>query len=101
MILVYTTFSDFDEAEKIIKVLLQEKLIACANVREHKAFYTWHGKLNIDDEIGAILKTKEENWIKVKEKIKQLHSYETPVILKIKVEDLNDEAKKWLDEVVI
>ncbi|HHI01088.1 MAG TPA: divalent cation tolerance protein CutA, partial [Thermococcus litoralis] len=44
MILVYTTFPDWESAERITKELLERKLIACANLREHKAFYWWEGK---------------------------------------------------------
>lgn len=44
MILVYTTFPpDWESAERIVKALLERKLIACANLREHRAFTPGRG----------------------------------------------------------
>ena len=45
MIVVYTTFPDCESAEKVIRALLEKRLIACANLREHKALYWWEGKI--------------------------------------------------------
>ncbi len=94
---IYTTFPDKKETEKIISVLLGEKLIACANIFPMESFYTWKWKVENEKEIVAFLKTKEENWEKVKEKIEQLHSYEVPCILKFQI-DGNWEYKNWMLE---
>ncbi|RLF90709.1 divalent-cation tolerance protein CutA [Thermococci archaeon] len=98
MIIVYTTFPDWESAEKIVKTLLEERLIACANLREHKALYWWQGKIEEDKEVGAILKTKDELWDELRRRLKELHPYTVPVIIKIKVEDVNEEYLKWLVE---
>ncbi|AEC52429.1 periplasmic divalent cation tolerance protein CutA [Pyrococcus sp. NA2] len=98
MIIVYTTFPDWDSAEKVTKKLLEERLIACANLREHKAFYWWQGKIEEDREIGAIFKTREELWEEVKERIKELHPYTVPAIIRIDVKDVNEDYLKWLIE---
>jgi periplasmic divalent cation tolerance protein len=100
MIVVYTTFPDWESAEKVVKALLERKLIACANLREHKALYWWEGKIEEDNEIGAILKTDDDKWEEVKKVIKELHPYTTPLIMKMDVEDVNDEYIKWLKDVV-
>ncbi|WP_423792717.1 divalent-cation tolerance protein CutA [Methanocaldococcus indicus] len=100
MILIYTTFPDLESAKKVVKLLLEKKLIGCANIREHKALYWWEGKIEEDDEIGVIIKTKNEKWEEVKKVIKENHPYSTPLIMKIDVDDVNIEYLKWLDEVV-
>jgi periplasmic divalent cation tolerance protein len=100
MIVVYTTFPDWESAKKVIRALLEKRLIACANLREHKALYWWEGKIEEDDEIGAILKTDDDKWEELKEVIKELHPYSTPLIMKIDVKDVNDEYIKWLKDVV-
>ncbi|AAL81155.1 divalent-cation tolerance protein CutA [Pyrococcus furiosus DSM 3638] len=98
MIIIYTTFPTWESAEKVTKALLEERLVACANLREHKAFYWWQGKIEEDNEIGVILKTREDLWEEVKKRIKELHPYTVPAIIKINVEDVNEEYLKWLLE---
>lgn len=99
MILVYTTFPDWESAERITKKLLERKLIACANLREHKAFYWWQGKIEEDSEIGAVLKTKVDLWSELKEALRELHPYSVPAIIRIDVDHVNKEYLEWLLEV--
>ncbi|WP_048165897.1 divalent-cation tolerance protein CutA [Palaeococcus pacificus] len=99
MVLIYTTFPDWESAERITKHLLKEKLIACANLREHKAFYWWKGEIQEDSEVGAVLKTRIDHWKKVKEVIKEMHPYDVPVIVRIDVDKVNEEYLQWLIDV--
>lgn len=50
-------------------------------------------------EVVAILKTKKENWQKVKTQIKKLHPYEVPCVIKINVEG-NKEYVEWVKRIV-
>ncbi|NJE29952.1 divalent-cation tolerance protein CutA [Thermococcus sp. 18S1] len=100
MILVYTTFPDWESAERVVKALLERKLIACANLREHKAFYWWQGKIEEDKEVGAILKTEVEKWRELRDAIKEMHPYEVPLIARIEVDKVNDEYAEWLEKVL-
>lgn len=43
-----------------------------------QAFYWWEGKIEEDKEVGAILKTREDLWEELKERIKELHPYDVP-----------------------
>ncbi|NJD98489.1 divalent-cation tolerance protein CutA [Thermococcus sp. LS1] len=100
MIFVYTTFPDWESAEKTVKTLLEKKLIACANLREHKAFYWWEGKIEEDNEVGALLKTDVSKWKELRETIKELHPHTVPLIARIDVDKVNGEYAKWLEEVL-
>ncbi|ASA78112.1 divalent-cation tolerance protein CutA [Thermococcus sp. 5-4] len=100
MVLVYTTFPDWDSAERIVKALLERKLIACANLREHKALYWWEEKIEEGAEVGAILKTEVEKWKELREAIKEMHPYEVPVIARIEVDKVNGEYLEWLEKVL-
>lgn len=99
MILIYTTFPDRESAEKIVRELLEQRLIACANLREHKAFYWWEGKIEEGQEIGAVLKTKVELWGELKDALKKLHPYSVPAIIRIDADSVNKEYLAWLFEV--
>jgi len=79
--------------------LLNEKLVACANILPSKSLYFWQGKLNKETESILILKTTKEKATVVEKQIKELHSYELPCILKIEGK-ANEEFEKWVAEVV-
>jgi periplasmic divalent cation tolerance protein len=100
MTLVYITCKDKEEARKISKALLEKKLIACSNMFPIESMYWWKGKIEEDNEVVILAKTKEKNYEKIKEEVKKLHSYEVPCILKLSSE-ANIDYDKWVDEVVM
>jgi len=97
MKLVYITCKDKHEAVKISKLLLDNKLAACTNFFPISSMYWWEGKLNNDDEFVVIAKTKAENYDKIKEEVKKVHSYDIPCILCFDA-DANEEYVKWVDD---
>ncbi|MBI4141697.1 divalent-cation tolerance protein CutA [Candidatus Woesearchaeota archaeon] len=97
MIIVYTPCKDEKEAEKIAEALLNEKLVACANILPSKSLYFWQGKLQKENEAILILKTTKEKFTAAEKKIKELHSYELPCILKIEGK-ANEEFEKWVEK---
>jgi len=99
MVIVYTTFPDMESARKIVRALLEKKLIACANLREHEAYYWWEGKIEEGKEVGAILKTKIDNWKAVREFLQKNHPYSTPAIIRLDVDRVNREYLEWLLDV--
>ncbi len=96
-IAVYITYKDKEEAEKIVRYLLEKKIIVCGNIFPIKSFYLWKGKIENADEFVSIVKTKNENLEKLEKEVKRLHSYEVPCIIKIDV-DANEEFEEWINE---
>ena len=96
--MIYATHTDKKEAEKIVSGLLEERLIACANLYPISSMYTWKGKVNKEAEIVTILKTKQNNWNKIKEYIKKHHSYEVPCIINMGEMEPNEEFMKWVKD---
>jgi len=84
-----------EEAEKIAKHLLQQKMIACVNYFPIKSSYWRKWNIESSEEIVSLLKTKSNNWEKVKKEIETIHPYETPCIIKINVE-ANDKYESWI-----
>ncbi|MBI3290972.1 divalent-cation tolerance protein CutA [Candidatus Falkowbacteria bacterium] len=98
-ITVYTTNKDLAEAKKIANVLLKKKLIACANFFPIKSMYWWRGKIQNDSEVISLLKTRKENWTKVRDAIKKMHSYKVPCIEKFFV-SANKDYEDWVKKEV-
>ena len=99
MTIIYITCKDNKEAKKISKVLLEKRLIACSNIFPIESMYWWKGKIEEDNEVVIIAKTKDNNYSKIKKEVKKIHSYDVPCILKIDAE-ANEEYAKWVDEEV-
>lgn len=97
IILVYVTHSNLNDAKKIVAKLIEKKLIACANFFPITSSYFWNNKVNNSKEVVSLLKTKKENWLKVKKEIKKLHKYDTPCIIKIDVK-ANKEFENWINK---
>ena len=94
---IYVTHKNLEDAQKIASHLLQKKLIACANFFPITGSYCWKGKIENSEEIVSFLKTRKENWEKVKSEIKKIHPYETPCIMKINVE-ANEDYESWIND---
>ena len=96
LIIIYTTHPNKEEAKKVVNTLLEKKLIACANFLTTESYFNWKGARQEVNEVIALLKTREENWEKVKEQIIKLHSYDTPCVIKLPVES-NEGFEKWVE----
>lgn len=95
-IIIYSTFKNKVEADKIVKGLLDKKLIACANYLNIESKYFWKDKIVSTKEIATYLKTKKENWNKVKKYIEENHSYEIPCVIKMNEVEANKSYSEWI-----
>ena len=94
----YITTSGEKEAEKIADMLLEKRLIACANMFPIKSKYWWKGKIEKSNEFMLICKTKSDKSKKIIEEVKKIHSYDIPCINFIPIEKGNLDFLKWIDE---
>lgn len=79
--LVRCSFSAKDEALSVSRTLLEEKLIACANISDPAtALYHWENMLQQESETITLFKTTEAKITQVMSRIKMLHSYQIPSI---------------------
>jgi len=76
-----TTVANKDDAAKLAKLLLSEKLAACVQVMPIESFYTWKGDTANEAELLLLIKTKAALFDKAIKTIKSAHPYETPEIV--------------------
>lgn len=95
MLMIYVTHPNEEHAKTIIKALLDERLIACANSMPVDTLSLWKGNCEENKEIVTILKTHESLWEKIQERITELHSYDVPCIIKIPV-SANEAFESWI-----
>ena len=85
-VMLYVTHKTMEVATKLVNTLLEDKMIACANYFPIQSSYWWNGEIENSNEIVSIIKTKKENWEKVRAKIEEIHPYDIPCIIKINAE---------------
>ncbi|MBI5347140.1 MAG: divalent-cation tolerance protein CutA [Candidatus Aenigmarchaeota archaeon] len=97
MKLVYITAAT-DEAEKISKMLVKERLVACVNMFPIKSCFRWKGKIEKAEEIAIIAKTSDKKASAAICRVKELHSYEVPCVVAVDVKAGNKDFLKWIEE---
>lgn len=80
--IVYSMFANRDEALSVARTLLDERLIACANLLGGiESLYRWEGTLQQENELMLLVKTSAAQRETVIARIKSLHPYELPCIV--------------------
>jgi len=100
-IVVFITAGDSEEAGRIARGLLEQRLAACVNiVGGVDSRYWWRGQLDEAKESLLIVKTKGRLLPEVMASVKKLHSYEVPEIIALPVIGGSDAYLDWLDREV-
>lgn len=99
--IVLTTAGSEDEARKIARHLVEQKLAACVNIiPQIESIYRWQDKVESAREWLLLIKTTAEGFAAVRDAIRELHSYEVPECVVIAVEDGSAEYLEWLADSV-
>lgn len=97
-ILLYVTVKNKREALEIAKILLEEKLIACANITSPvTSVYAWEGDVQSQSEVLMLLKTTVDLQDQAILRVAALHSYECPCITALPVEAAYAPFARWID----
>ena len=98
-ILVLVSTKDVAEAKKIARILLENKLIACANILPKiESLYFWDGKVAEETESFVLLKTSSDCFEDLERLIKEIHSYSLPEIISLEINEGNKDYLNWLEE---
>jgi periplasmic divalent cation tolerance protein len=76
-----TTTSSREEAQKLARLLIEEKLAACVQLLPIESFYFWEGKTQNEAEVLLLIKTRSALFDKASARIKAVHSYTVPEIV--------------------
>lgn len=96
-VLVYVTAGSAEEAARLARTLVGERLAACANILGPIAsVYWWEGKLEEAAETAFLLKTRRALVPALTERIKALHGYDCPCVVAIPIEGGNPAFLAWI-----
>ena len=96
-LIVFVTTPNNDDAAKIAEALVSERLAACVNiVAAVESIYLWEGKVTRDSEARMIIKTSDQRFDELEQRVRQLHSYSTPEVVALRIERGSEQYLNWL-----
>jgi len=96
-IVVLSTCAGVEEAEKLARLLLEERLAACVNiVPGSRSFYWWKGAIESSGECLLLVKSSRGLFDRLRAAIEKAHSYEVPEVLALPIVDGSEQYLDWL-----
>ncbi|MEH0688250.1 divalent-cation tolerance protein CutA [Vibrio cholerae] len=92
-----TTTNSQALTERIIDVLLKERLAACIQTMPIESHYVWQEQVCRDNETLLVIKTTQSNYVEVEQKVVELHDYDTPQVVQVPIVDGFNPYLSWLE----
>jgi periplasmic divalent cation tolerance protein len=96
---VFITVGSQEEGRRVATALLEGRKAACVNiVPKVESHFWWQGKLDTDQELLLIVKTKASLVDELISLVKSVHSYDVPEVIALPVIGGNQDYLDWLDK---
>ena len=95
---ITTTVGTLKDARKIMKELLEKRLIACCQIQSIDSSYWWNQRIENEKEYLLIMKTKASLYNEVEQEILENHPYEVPEITMTEITDGYFEYLNWIKD---
>lgn len=95
--LVVTTVANMETGERLIRQLVEERLIACGNlVPGVVSVYRWEGAVQREGEALILMKTRESSVDRLFARVAELHPYAVPELLALGVAAAGAAYSRWV-----
>jgi len=96
---VYVTFANDEEARRIGRQVVEERLAACVNILGPcHSIYRWQGNVEEAGEVAAVFKTSAEGAQRLVERMGEVHSYDVPAAVIWPIAGASDAYGSWVEE---
>ncbi len=97
--MIYITAASHEEAADLGRRLVNNRLVACANVLGPiTAIFFWEGEAREEGEVAMVAKTQEDMVEHIVSRVKEWHSYDCPCVISMPIKDGNPEFLEWIAE---
>src|SRR3954469_22059553 len=101
VLLAFSTFPDLETARRIVRALVEARLVACGNIiPQVESIYRWQGKIEASNEVLVFFKLPAPGYAAFAAKLKELHPYELPEIIAVNIACGLPEYLRWATESV-
>ena len=98
MLIVFTTFANAEDAARVVRVLVEERLIACGNLLPGaRSLYRWEGKIQDQPEVVVLMKSRKQDWTALISRLHELHPYQTPECVAVRIAAGAPAYMAWLE----
>jgi periplasmic divalent cation tolerance protein len=101
MLFIYTTCSTSDEAERLGKLIIKNKMGACVDYWPVQSIYNWQGDFKQIPQVMMTVTTFESKLEDVTDIISKHHSYSTPLIAGLDIRRINRPYKEWMLQEIV
>ena len=84
-LLVLTNLPDAASAERIARLLVEQRLAACAQISAIDSVYRWQGAVQSEGEFRVLFKTTAERYPALEAALRSSHPYKLPAIVALPV----------------
>jgi periplasmic divalent cation tolerance protein len=96
-LVVLVTAPSAEEAARLARALVEEKLAACGNVIPGvRSIYRWEGKICDEQEALLVLKAPRKTFPALRDRVVALHPYEVPEVIALAIEDGYERYVDWI-----
>lgn len=95
-LVLYTTWPEGESAKTAARVLVEERLIACANCLPASSIYRWEGQVVAENEVVMLIKTTRQAVQKTIDKLCTIHPYTNPCVLVLPVDGGANAYMEWV-----
>ena len=99
-VVVFITAATPEEAERLGRTLLDERLAACVNTVPVRSAYWWQGQVEEAGETLLIVKTAARLVDALTARVRALHSATVPEVIAVPIVGGNPDYLRWIDESV-
>jgi len=93
---ITTACGSAEEAERIATALVEERLVACAQVQPVRSIYRWKGEIERADEWLVTAKTRFDLIEAVVECVRTLHGYDLPEAVAVPIVGGSTDYLAWV-----
>ncbi|KAG7491462.1 hypothetical protein MATL_G00003930 [Megalops atlanticus] len=97
----FVTCPNEQVAKDLARGMVEKKLAACVNiVPKIMSIYEWQGKIEEDNEVLLMIKTRSSKVSALAEYVRSNHPYEVAEVISLPIDQGNPPYLKWLGDVV-
>jgi periplasmic divalent cation tolerance protein len=98
LIAVFTTVATRQDAERLARLALDQRLAACVQISAIDSHYRWRGQVQHDSELRLLFKTGASQWPALQRCLLEHHPYQLPAVYALPVSEASEAYAAWVGE---